>query len=170
MTDDQAIQTICISLALCYFFLSVTTSDQLTSYFSQSFFRQITTNHKLSTCTRLSVLFHFFIDDQTITIFDSANIFAWYSSSLTSHIHLTIAASFLPILVTFFSLTDQDTLPNSKAYQTQPSFQVNSVNKRHCYQLHVHKLFPYRRAFLQINQALFYLRLFLRVTNRQDRY
>ena len=56
----------------------------------------------------------FFLDDETIAIFYSVNILSWDSSSLILQIHLTNNVLLLPTLITFFSLTAQDALLNSK--------------------------------------------------------
>ena len=68
-----------------------------------------------------------------------------------------------------FFLTGQDVLPNGTTIYTY-QIQVNGSNKSYSYRNHGHKLFLLKRALLQINQALFYLRFFLCVTNRYAKY
>lgn len=67
-------------------------------------------------------------------------------------------------ITTFFSLTGQHALPNSSTLLHMPI--LGTWWYRYFHQNNVHKLFLIIGAFLQISEALFYLRLFLFVASR----
>lgn len=71
-------------------------------------------------------------------------------------------------ITTFFSLTGQHALPNSSTLLHMPIiiYFLGTWWYRYFHQNNVHELFLIIEAFLQISEALFYLRLFLFVASR----